>query len=91
MKLLHAQTLKDAIATAGAHQAEGRRVRGEEAARMGIEQGGTKRCVQGLRQISGQTDHMTMPHMDAIEIAQGNDRTAIILRQSAMTSQDLHG
>jgi hypothetical protein len=29
--------------------------------------------------------------MDAIEIAQGNDRTAIILRQSAMTSQDLHG
>ncbi|BDW98846.1 hypothetical protein MACH15_05990 [Maricaulis maris] len=57
---------------------------------MGIKQGRPQGSAQFAGEASRERDHVTMPHMDTVKIAQRNDSPAAILRQSAMASQNLH-
>ena len=57
---------------------------------MGIKQGGSQGSAPLTGQAGRERDHMTVPHMDTVKIAQRDDSPAAVLRQSAMASQNLH-
>lgn len=75
MQTPHPERRQRAIAPRRAHQPEGGRVRGEETARMGIEQGHAQLAPHLVRKSPCKIDDVAVAEMDAVEIPQCDDRT----------------
>ncbi len=71
-------------------QTEGRRVRREEAARVRLEGEDRLRPFQLVGQTPGLRDHFLVAAVDAVEIADRDDRTLQRLRHVVVMAQDLH-
>jgi hypothetical protein len=76
-----AQRLERAGLLIGLHQQEGGLARAEIDARMRVQRDDAERRAELAGRLGGQRDHLLVATVDAVEIAHGQGRAAIALRQ----------